>query len=726
MEGTRSGPSKTDIKTRKQLIAENEALRAALDVYECREPNESGSVFHSKLLKNLLAIFDSVPSAITLRALDGRYILVNRYAAETNGKRASEFVGRFPEDLLDKRVADELCALHRRVLETGGRTADVEGEFIDRPGQYYSRSAMPLREIGGEIEAVLTITRDVTSSHRLKMKIEEEREKAKRELERQNEFLHTVLDHIPSSIYLKDLKGRYVFVNKSAAERRKLPPAAFMGKTTADIYGPNQGPLLGGYTEHILATGESVLDVVSESHLILGNYFSYSGIPIRNENGKMTGVLNIVTDVSDKYRAERALEKERRRTALRLSAQNRFLQSVLNNVPAVIAIRDESLRYTFLNRGIESEKHTQSPNYIGNMLSQTFGAEYEDELDVLSARAMELDVPILNLERRVRGSDDGYRLTNIIPIEALADEVANDANPEFGDDSEPGGRLFEKRRNALIVSTDITDLKLAEAELARHRDQLAELVDERTLELQSAQIDLVRTERLAAIGQLTATVSHELRNPLGTIQSSFYAVRKRLAVDDKPVARAIARIDRSIERCTSIIEELLEYTRLRPALLKPVDVASWCDRILCEIEPPAGVAITSDICSGLQCDMDADRLAQAVINVLQNAWQAALEQHGETGEARVTLRARREDGPDRACAVIEVADNGTGILDDLKEQIFEPLFSTKIYGVGLGLALVKQIVDMHKGTIAVTDPPSGTGTVVAIRLPLEADVRFVS
>jgi signal transduction histidine kinase len=262
---------------------------------------------------------------------------------------------------------------------------------------------------------------------------------------------------------------------------------------------------------------------------------------------------------------------------------------------------------------------------------------------------------------------------------------------------------------------DITARKRAEEELARHGERLEELVEERSRELEAAQRDAVRNERLAAIGQLTGTVSHELRNPLGTIRSSFAIVGNHLQSSHGPVARALERIERNIDRCVTIIDELLAYTRVRDVHLEAVDIDEWLTELVVDEDVPHSVSVVLDCRSGRSVFIDRERLRRAVLNLLQNAWQALTESEHECLQATVAISTQVVDGR----LALAVTDNGPGIPEDIRERIFDPLFSTKSFGVGLGLPLVRQIVEQHGGDISV-DTALDEGTTITLSLPLDS------
>jgi PAS domain S-box-containing protein len=269
----------------------------------------------------------------------------------------------------------------------------------------------------------------------------------------------------------------------------------------------------------------------------------------------------------------------------------------------------------------------------------------------------------------------------------------------------------------LGVMISIMDRKRAEAELARYRVHLEELVTQRTRDLQAAQNQLVQKERLAVLGQLTATVSHELRNPLGTVSNALYMVRETLGRDClQRIERPLALAERSIQRCDGIISELFDFTRQRELEREPLSIDRWLAGVLDEMVWPANVRCHWHLASGSTVLADPERLRRALVNVVANALQA-MDEKGP-GEQRLEIRTRRLD--DR-CEIV-VSDSGGGIPEQIGERIFEPLFSTKSFGVGLGVPIIRNIMTDHGGGVDYQSK-LGDGTTVTLWLPLEATAK---
>jgi signal transduction histidine kinase len=221
---------------------------------------------------------------------------------------------------------------------------------------------------------------------------------------------------------------------------------------------------------------------------------------------------------------------------------------------------------------------------------------------------------------------------------------------------------------------------------------------------------------MAVLGQLTATVSHELRNPLGVIRTSAFIVNEDRTDANPRVQRAIERIERSVVRCDRIIDELLDFTRISDLEHEPTALDSWLDSTLSEQVLPSEVELRQDFnMAGIDVAIDRDRIRRAVINVFDNACQAMTDPaHSIDGDGRHVLTVTTRALEDRIEIVF--VDNGPGIPADVRPMIFEPLFSTKGFGVGLGLPTVKQIMEQHGGGIDIDSAP-GQGARIRLWLP---------
>jgi signal transduction histidine kinase len=268
--------------------------------------------------------------------------------------------------------------------------------------------------------------------------------------------------------------------------------------------------------------------------------------------------------------------------------------------------------------------------------------------------------------------------------------------------------------------------------LLRRRDYAMELVADRTealedsmTELERTQEQLVRSERLAAIGELASVVGHELRNPLGVITNAHYLLRTVLARGqaDPDATRHLSTAEREVGAATLIVGDLLDYARARQPVTNPVDVSDLLTEIQSILPAPPGVGVSRDEQPNLpSVQADRDQLRQVLLNLLANAYEAVQARTAggaqETGPNGGTVTIRTSSAGDKVS--IAVADNGIGMDDETRAQVFEPFFSGKTRGTGLGLAVTRRIVDSHGGAIRIESEP-GVGTTFTVEFPV-ADV----
>lgn len=259
----------------------------------------------------------------------------------------------------------------------------------------------------------------------------------------------------------------------------------------------------------------------------------------------------------------------------------------------------------------------------------------------------------------------------------------------------------------------------AEKALVSYREHLEDVVVERTRELNDTLQELVKKEKLANLGQLIATVSHELRNPLGTIVSSVYMLSSKMREKNFGFESTINRIERSVDRCVAIIEDLLDYARTTSIKAREVGIDLWLNELLDDIVAPEGVMVQRSIQKGVQVNCDPEKMRRVVVNIVNNGFQALQDMASDALSTSspgpcLGITLRTEEGR----CFIEVTDNGPGIPADRLGKIFEPLYSTKSFGVGLGLAIVRQIMEQHSGGVEIRSK-LGQGTIVALWLPMD-------
>ena len=260
-----------------------------------------------------------------------------------------------------------------------------------------------------------------------------------------------------------------------------------------------------------------------------------------------------------------------------------------------------------------------------------------------------------------------------------------------------GGQAAALMENVRLIS-----------ELATWNSTLEARIEDKTRELEQALDRLLRAERLATVGKLGSGVAHELRNPLGVINNSAYYLKTRLGnVGDAKTLKHLEIIRREVDAANKIITDLMDFVRVSALHTALVDPNALVDRALERAVCSEHTRVQTALAEGLpRVSVDADKIEQVFLNLIQNADQAMV------GGGELCISTAQRNGHVDFC----FRDTGIGVPTDNLELIFEPLFSTKAKGIGLGLPLVKLLVEAHHGVVSVSSR-EGEGSVFTVSLP---------
>ncbi len=246
----------------------------------------------------------------------------------------------------------------------------------------------------------------------------------------------------------------------------------------------------------------------------------------------------------------------------------------------------------------------------------------------------------------------------------------------------------------------------------RRAQRAAEELAEANKNLQEAEATVRRTERLAALGQLSAGLAHEIRNPLSTIKGSAEMLLKNVDANGAVAHELAGFISSEVDRTNALVTRFLDFARPLSLRLEKTEIAEVIDEAVAEVEkhsPPLDVSIYKNYSPDIQpLLLDRQLIERVLYNLLLNAAQASPPQ------GSVTVKTRQVGDT----VEIDVIDRGAGIAPKDRESIFNPFFTTKSSGVGLGLAIVSKIVDEHSGQITVESEP-GAGSVFRVFLPMK-------
>jgi signal transduction histidine kinase/GAF domain-containing protein len=382
--------------------------------------------------------------------------------------------------------------------------------------------------------------------------------------------------------------------------------------------------------------------------------------PLRDSASDVVGTVGFAFDVTEQKRSERVHQE------LLGVVRQAALEwtETFDSIASPIVLLDDALRVSRLNQAaLELAGGEACPDVVGRPVAELQGSLLWKELAEAAREASQLGTPMA-----VRVTTEDERQWDVI------------ASP------------WSNAERTTIVASDVTAI-------ARMQERLQ------------------RSERMSAVGGLVAGVAHEVRNPLFGISATLDAFEARYG--DQQFRTYTANLREQLDRMNDLMHDLLELGRPSPTLLAPGPIASVIAGALSSVRPLAtreGVEIRAEVPDGLpEVAMSAQRLAQVFDNLLENAIQ-----HSAHGQA-VDIRAWHDEEADTV--VVAVEDRGPGFRPEDLGRIFEPFFTLRSGGTGLGLSLVQRIVDDHNGTILARNREDG-GASVIVELRAEAVARY--
>jgi PAS domain S-box-containing protein len=261
----------------------------------------------------------------------------------------------------------------------------------------------------------------------------------------------------------------------------------------------------------------------------------------------------------------------------------------------------------------------------------------------------------------------------------------------------------------LALVADVTLRKEMEKKLEKYSKNLEEIVQQKTRQLAEAQAQIIKSERLTAIGELAGMIGHDLRNPLAGIKNASYYLKKKetqsLSAQSKEMLEII---DRCVGHSNKIINDLLDYSREIRLEQKETSIDNLLIQALAMVQIPKKVTVVKQVTEPSKLKVDPDKLERVFINLIKNAVDAMPD------GGSISIICKEENNH----LELSFTDTGMGISDEALPKLFSPLSTTKAQGMGFGLAICKRIVEAHGGTISFKTA-KGKGTTFTVILPIE-------
>jgi signal transduction histidine kinase len=253
-------------------------------------------------------------------------------------------------------------------------------------------------------------------------------------------------------------------------------------------------------------------------------------------------------------------------------------------------------------------------------------------------------------------------------------------------------------------------------ELKTFSQQMEDKIQRTTADLRKTEAQLIRSEKLAALGQLAAGIAHEIRNPLTSINILIHSLRDKPS-DEERRREDLRVIEEEIHRINEIVDQFLRFAKPAPPLLQQADVLALFEETLQLLKPQIEknrISVEKEFPSLPPTVLDREQMKQVILNLLLNALQAM------PGGGRLRLSGQVLE--DNRWIQLSIQDTGVGILPEDMNKLFDPFFSTKEGGVGLGLSIAHRILDQHRGKIQAESTP-GRGTLFTLWLPISHGVN---
>ncbi len=700
-------------------------------------------------------LLQNLNSIIMLLDPGHNILFINRFGLAFFGYAADELIGRNVIGTIvpaTDSAGRDLAAMIADITLNPERYAGNENENMCRDGRrvWIAWSNRAVRDATGALRHILCVGNDAT-------------ERKTREFN-----YKTLLDNIPQRIYFKDLNSVYLSCNSHYAADLGIAPADIAGRSDYDLFPEYIAQKYRADDRRIIQT--KAIEDIEEHYPLHGRIITINTIktPVLDENGIVIGVLGVFMDISEKKQIEnekRAIEQALEKNTAFLSIKNEISRLLLssrelNEILHMILIGVTANRALGFNRAFlfllnEETKQLEGRVATGPLTHEEAHSTWArlsqqdhsmSELFYLRKAEMALgDEPIQLLVRQMKiPLSDPDSLFSRLVNRQKSFNIRGDMRPSLSDYPDfiehlgtdafalvpltaRGTTLGMLVADNLITGKPISDedvqvlhdfanlasLAIANSRLYEQQQANFEELSRASRELAESQEKLVRYERLSAIGAVAAQVAHDIRNPLTAI-GGFARRLLRQGENIRHNREYLGIIVQEVDRMEHILSDLLSFSKPPAVVRTPGDINTVVRSTLTVYMPEIkkrGISYRETLAADMpEIPLDAAHMQRVFDNIVKNALEAMQDAEAEPW---LTITS----GHDGAMAYVAIADTGAGISADDADKIFDPFFTSKASGSGLGLTLSAQIVTAHGGTIT-WHPCEPRGTCFIISLPL--------
>jgi len=581
-----------------------------------------------------------------------------------------------------------------------------------------------------------------------------ERKRMEEILRRSEQEKTAILENMSELVTYLDTENRILWGNRAVTESLGLDLQQVIGRRCYETWHQRKIPCTDCPVNKACKTGQHQEGEITTPD---GRVWLTRADPVRDANGEVVGIIEVSEEITERRKMEEELKERNAQQTVVSAILEEFTRSIdLKEIleESVKKIKDYTQCSSVGIRLLDDDGNIPYEAYVG-FSTEFYGSE--SPLSIKSDKCMCINVikgncdpskPFFTAngsfyangtskllatvseeekgETRNVCNEFGYESVSLSPIR-VGDRIVGLIH--VADEKEnmvPLKKVEFLEKIAAEISLGVekaritSKLRESQERLRKHSEQLEELVKERTKELQMQQEALLRSERLAAIGEAAAMVGHDLRNPLQAMVNMLYLGRKRLE-SIPPQLRELAEkygipelmegAGDQIEYMNKIVSDLQDYAKEVEPKLVETSISGLIDETLSMTSIPENVKISVVVEKGLpKLIVDPALMKRVFTNLVINA----LEAMPDGGRLKIEASVKGEE------ALIDFHDTGVGIAEENLDKMFQPLFTTRAKGMGLGLVVAKRLVEAHSGEITIRSKV-GEGSAFTVKLPLRKE-----